>query len=63
MIQQKDIDEINYKLNQCASVQEMFNVLSTKFDLTDCKPGIVAKPMFISGIVKGIKMLNPKIKK
>ncbi len=49
-------------LKDCKNVQEMFIVLSKKFDLESCQPGAIAKPQFISGIIKGIQMLNPKLK-
>jgi hypothetical protein len=49
-------------LKDCKNVQEMFNLLSNTFDLRGCEPGAIAKPLFISGILKGIDLVNPKLK-
>ena len=54
--------QLEQNLKECENVQEMFNLLSNTFDLRNCKPGSITKPAFISGIMKGIKMLNPKLK-
>jgi predicted anti-sigma-YlaC factor YlaD len=53
---------IEQHLKECKNVQEMFNLLSNTFDLRACEPGSIAKPMFISGIMKGIKLINPTLK-
>jgi hypothetical protein len=49
-------------LSECKNVQEMFNLLSNTFDLKGCSPGMISKPVFISGILKGIDLVDPKLK-
>ncbi len=49
-------------LKDCQNVQEMFNYLSNTFDLRECNPSSITKPLFISGILKGITLINPKLK-
>lgn len=62
MVSQNDLNLIGKKLEACTSVQEMFNVLQNNFDLQNCKPGTIAKPLFIKGIIQGIKLINPNKK-
>lgn len=51
---------INVQLDECKSVKEMFEVLEKNYDLKTCAPGQITKPIFIKGILKGIKLVNPK---
>jgi hypothetical protein len=62
MINSKDIQDITNRLNNCNNVNEMFEELKNKFDLETCKPSSITKPLFVKGIISGIKLLNPKVK-
>lgn len=43
----------------CKTVQEMFAVLDANFDLKNCSPGMITKPIFVKGILKGIDLVKP----
>jgi hypothetical protein len=62
MINPKDLDNIHNKLNDCNTAKEMFDVLHNYFDLQNCRIGSVIKPMFIKGIITGLKLISPKVK-
>ena len=62
MLNQNQKAILHKGLSECKSVQEMFNLLSNTFDLKECKPGAVSKPLFIMGILKGIDLVDPKLK-
>lgn len=49
-------------LKECKNVAEMFTLLSNTFDLRACEPGAISKPVFIQAMMKGIDLLNPKLK-
>jgi len=58
--QQKEL--IRRDLAKCNTPGEIFEYLQKTFDLS--KPlGSIAKPLFVDGIMKGILMLNPNLKK
>lgn len=60
MLSPQELKNIETVLKSCKNVQQMFEVLEKNFDLENCEPGAIAKPAFITGILKGIQMLNPK---
>jgi hypothetical protein len=49
-------------LKACDSVAQMFDVLDRTFDLAKCRPGAITKTTFITGMMKGVTMLNPSKK-
>jgi len=62
MLSYKEIEKIKDKLFDCDNVEDMFTILSNEMDLKNCKPGPIIKPVFIKGIIQGIKLLNPNKK-
>jgi hypothetical protein len=50
---------IQQQLDACNSIADMFAVLEKNYDLKSCKPGAITKPIFIKGILAGIKLVNP----
>jgi len=62
MLSQNETKVLESGLKECQNVQEMFNLLSNTFDLRGCELGGITKPLFIKGIIQGIKLANPKLK-
>jgi hypothetical protein len=62
MINPKDLEKINEELNECETAGQMFKVLQSYFDLDNCKIGSIIKPMFIKGILTGLKLISPNRK-
>jgi hypothetical protein len=50
---------IQKELDACNNVAEMFELIKNTYDLKSCKPGSITKPIFIKGIMQGIKLVNP----
>lgn len=55
-------NEFKRRLEKCSTVSEMLHVANEMFE-TNTKLGIVSKPLFITGMVKGLEMVNPPLKK
>jgi hypothetical protein len=62
MITEREVKELTKELEQCDNIQQMFNVLGQTYDLTSCKPSTITKPLFIRGIIQGIKLIQPQKK-
>jgi hypothetical protein len=62
MVKPNDLKDVEILLGNCKTVQQMFDVLQRKFDLHRCEPGMISKPLFIKGIIKGIQLVNPPLK-
>lgn len=50
---------LNDQLKACTSVEEMFSLLGSTFDLENAKPGFGSKGMIISGLTTALQMINP----
>lgn len=55
-------NELKNRLNKCETVSEMFALLNDTFEL-NTKVGMMSKPLFVGGVIKGIEMINPPLKK
>lgn len=55
-------EKVRSDLKKLDTVEEIFNYLSTNFDLSE-KMGTLTKTAFIVGIDKAVIMLNPKPKR
>lgn len=62
MLSKNEKEILTKLLSKCENVQEMFDMLSKAYDFKSCHPGAIAKPIFISGIIKGIDLVNPNAK-
>ena len=51
--------EVEKQLQQCKTLQEMFEVLQLHYDLTNCKVGTISKPQIIHGLKFAVKILKP----
>jgi predicted transcriptional regulator len=45
---------------QMKTVKEVFDYLNAKFETENTTIGMVAKPLFVDGLIKCINLLNPK---
>lgn len=59
---QQHKQELTNKLQRCSTMQQMLDVLSKEYKLTECKPGIAVKPVLIKSLVSTVlPMLNPEL--
>jgi hypothetical protein len=49
-------------LNKCNTFQDMLTFLESNYDLTQVRPGIMSKPLLISGLLNMMKTYKPPVR-